>query len=33
MLGLNIAGLTVRNVETTSKTLPRFVAMWQDMLS
>ena len=33
MLGLSIDGITVRNVETTRKTLPNFVAMWQGMLA
>ncbi|MBW3095296.1 3-phosphoshikimate 1-carboxyvinyltransferase [Bifidobacterium sp. 64T4] len=32
MLGLRIDGVTVRNVETTRKTLPDFVGMWTGML-
>ena len=32
MLGLRIEGVTVRNVETTRKTLPDFVGMWTGML-
>ncbi|WP_169172486.1 3-phosphoshikimate 1-carboxyvinyltransferase [Bifidobacterium oedipodis] len=33
MLGLRIAGVRVRNVATTRKTLPDFVGMWTAMLS
>lgn len=33
MLGLRIAGIKVRNIATTRKTLPDFVAMWKAMLS
>ncbi len=33
MLGLRIDGIRVRNVETTRKTLPDFVDMWQGMLA
>lgn len=32
MFGLRIEGVTVRNVETTRKTLPDFVGMWNAML-
>ena len=32
MLGLRIDGVTVRDVETTRKTLPDFVGMWTGML-
>lgn len=33
LLGLAIEGVMVENVATTAKTLPRFVDMWQGMLS
>ncbi|MDX6274729.1 MAG: 3-phosphoshikimate 1-carboxyvinyltransferase [Frankiales bacterium] len=33
VLGLRVPGLFVRDVETTAKTLPRFVAMWEQMLT
>ncbi|MDQ1688929.1 MAG: 3-phosphoshikimate 1-carboxyvinyltransferase, partial [Frankiaceae bacterium] len=33
VLGLRVPGLLVRDVETTAKTLPRFVAMWEQMLT
>lgn len=33
LLGLAIDGIVVENVETTAKTLPRFVDMWQGMLA
>lgn len=33
MLGLRIHGITVRNVETTRKTLPHFVDMWSSMIA
>ncbi|NLG46627.1 3-phosphoshikimate 1-carboxyvinyltransferase [Gordonia sp. (in: high G+C Gram-positive bacteria)] len=31
ILGLRVKGLAVENVETTSKTMPDFVAMWEEM--
>ncbi|MFT8704135.1 3-phosphoshikimate 1-carboxyvinyltransferase [Bifidobacterium aquikefiricola] len=33
MLGLRISGTQVENIETTRKTLPDFVGMWENMLS
>ncbi|WP_419721924.1 3-phosphoshikimate 1-carboxyvinyltransferase [Rothia nasisuis] len=33
IIGLLIPGLMVENVETTSKTLPGFTGLWQDMLT
>ncbi|WP_241157564.1 3-phosphoshikimate 1-carboxyvinyltransferase [Schaalia sp. ZJ1691] len=33
IIGLNVPGTHVANVETTSKTLPGFTTMWEDMLS
>jgi 3-phosphoshikimate 1-carboxyvinyltransferase len=32
ILGLRIPGIEVENVETTAKTLPDFVGLWQHML-
>ena len=31
ILGLRIPGLRVANVETTAKTFPQFVDMWEDL--
>ena len=33
IIGLAVEGLKVENIETTSKTMPDFPAMWADMLS
>jgi len=32
IVGLRVAGITVENIETTSKTMPNFAQMWQQML-
>jgi 3-phosphoshikimate 1-carboxyvinyltransferase len=32
IIGLRVPGVLVENVETTSKTMPNFPAMWQKML-
>lgn len=32
VLGLAIPGLSIENIETTNKTLPNFVSMWESML-
>jgi 3-phosphoshikimate 1-carboxyvinyltransferase len=32
LLGLAVPGMVVENVSTTSKTLPGFTALWEDML-
>lgn len=33
IIGVRVPGVSVENIETTSKTLPDFVSMWTDMLS
>ncbi|MDO4910254.1 MAG: 3-phosphoshikimate 1-carboxyvinyltransferase [Corynebacterium sp.] len=33
IIGLRVPGIVVENIETTSKTLPDFAAMWADMLA
>jgi 3-phosphoshikimate 1-carboxyvinyltransferase len=33
ILGLRVPGLVVENIETTGKTLPDFVGLWEAMLS
>jgi 3-phosphoshikimate 1-carboxyvinyltransferase len=32
IIGLRIPGIEVENIETTSKTMPNFAAMWNEML-
>jgi 3-phosphoshikimate 1-carboxyvinyltransferase len=32
IVGLRVPGLKVENIETTSKTMPKFAKMWHDML-
>lgn len=32
IIGLRVPGIEVENIETTSKTMPNFAAMWSDML-
>ena len=33
ILGLRVPGVVVENIETTGKTLPNFVARWEELLS
>ena len=33
VMGLVVPGIVVENVETTSKTLPNFTGLWQNMLN
>ena len=32
LIGLAVSGVTVDDIETTAKTLPQFVELWQTML-